>query len=59
MHVAAMTSVSLFWSTGVHSVSYFVCSLQPLKCALFSAKCSHYACHHEYNDIFTYICNYG
>jgi len=53
MHVAAMTSISLLWSPAVHSVSCCVCTLQSLKCPLFSAKRSHHACHPDYWYFFT------
>ena len=39
-------------------ISYCVCKLQSLKCASFSAKCSHYACHSECWYIFTFVTSY-
>ena len=34
-------------------IIYCVCTLQALKCPLFSAKCSHHACHPDYWYFFT------
>ena len=40
-------------------IIYCVCTLQSLKCPLFSAKCSQHACHPDYWYFFTYWMLWG